>query len=86
MRKWKGLAKVAEECGELIVELMKLNEFPTGNHPGRKRSVILSAEDEMADALGAINYFIDKHKLDRKRIERRQATKYKKFAGWWGKP
>lgn len=86
IRKWWGLRKVAEESGELTVELMKLEEFPSGKHPGRKRSLILSTEDELADALAAIDYFIDKNNLDRKRIERRKVSKYKKFVRWWGLP
>lgn len=80
---WHGLKKVTEECAELIVELMKLDAFPSGKHPGRKRNVKLSTEDECADALAAINFFIDRNKLDRVRIEKRQALKYKKFAKWW---
>jgi len=83
-RKWKGLRKLAEEAGELVVELMKLDAFPTGNHPGRKRNVKLSVEDEIADVLAAAEYFIDRHKLDRTRIEKRKYVKYRKFVGWYG--
>ena len=86
IRKWWGLRKSAEECGELIVELMKLEEFPEGNHPGRKRSLILSTEDEIADTLAAIDYMIDRNRLDRKRIEKRKVSKYKKFVKGWGDP
>lgn len=86
IRKWWGLRKVVEEGSELAVELMKLEEFPSGKHPGRKRSLILSTEDELADALASIDYFIDRNKLDRKRIERRKTSKYKKFIRWWGDP
>lgn len=85
-KKWAGLQKVAEECNELTVELMKLSIFPSGKHPGRRRSVILSTEDECGDVLAAVNYFIDRHNLDRKRIEQRVKSKYKKFSGWWGIP
>ena len=85
-RKWFGLRKSTEEAGELVVELMKLEEYPNGKHPGRRRSVILSTEDELGDNLGAINYFIDRNGLDRKRIERRAMAKYKKFSRWWGGP
>ena len=85
-KNWKGiLEKTVEECNELGVELMKLSLFPDGKHPGRKRSVILSSEDEMADVLGAISYFIDHKGLDRKRIDKRARAKYKKFEKWWGK-
>lgn len=85
-KKWHGLRKAAEECGELVVELMKLGTFPTGKHPARKRSLVISTEEECADVLAAINYFIDRNKLDRAKIEKRSKLKYKKFSGWWGDP
>lgn len=83
---WKGLRKVTEECGELIVELMKLITFPDGNHPGRKRSLVVSTEEELADVMAACDYFIDRNKLDRVKIEKRRALKYGKFSRWWGEP
>jgi NTP pyrophosphatase (non-canonical NTP hydrolase) len=86
VKRWPGRNKVVEECSELNVELSKLAEFPTGSHPGRKRSLILSTEDELADVLAAVNYFIDRNSLDRTRIERRAKAKYKKFSKWWGTP
>lgn len=85
-KKWKGLNKAAEECAELTVELMKLSTFPNGKHPGRKRSVILSTEDEIADVVASLQYFIDRNKLDRARIVKRSQLKYKKFVKWWGDP
>lgn len=84
VKKWMGLRKTAEECGELVVELMKLEEFPSGKHPGRKRSLILSTEDELADVLAACDYFIERNGLDRKRIEKRRLSKIRKFSKWWG--
>lgn len=85
-RPWPAAHKVAEECGELVQELMKLKVFPNGKHPARKRNLILTVEDEMADVIGAINYMIDKERLDRKRIEKRAKAKYRKFSNWWGIP
>jgi len=85
-KKWKGLEKLAEECCELGVELMKLSIFPSGKHPARKRSLVLSTEEEIADVLAAAEYFIARHKLDRGKIEKRKALKIRKFAKWWGDP
>lgn len=85
-RTWPSLKKLAEEPSELITECMKLMAFPNGKHPGRRRNVVLSLEDEMADVIGIINYTIDKERLDRKRIERRAKAKYRKFSNWWGIP
>lgn len=86
MARWKLLNKVVEECCELGVELMKLAAFPNGKHPGRRRSVILTTEDELADVMAAVNYFIDRNGLDRARIEKRAAMKRKKFIKWAGEP
>lgn len=83
-RKWFGLVKAMEEPAELIVELCKLQAFPDGKHPGRRRSVILSAEDEIADVEAALEYFKKRNKLDIDRMNRRKKTKIKKFEKWWG--
>lgn len=85
-RIWPSLKKLAEESSELITEVMKLMAYPNGKHPGRRRNVILSMEDELADAIAIINYTIDKERLDRRRIERRAKNKYRKFSNWWGMP
>lgn len=83
-KKWRALRKTAEECSELVVELMKLSTFPDGKHPGRRRSVILSTEDECADVLAAVEYFMKRNKLDIDRVMKRKDLKVKKFAKWWG--
>src|SRR3546814_18921501 len=69
-KKWHGLRKAAEECAELVVELMKLATFPNGKHPARKRSLVISTEEELADVLAAVDYFIDRNKLDRSEARR----------------
>lgn len=79
MAKWEGLTKVAEELFELGVELMKLSTYPKGKHPRRKRSLVITTEEEAADVLAALNYFIDRHKLNRGKIDRRAAYKYRKW-------
>lgn len=85
-KNWRALRKVAEECGELVVELMKLAAFPNGKHPSRKKSVVISTEEELADVLAVVDYFIDRNNLDRAKIMTRKAAKYRKFCGWWGDP
>lgn len=85
-KKWKGLEKLAEECNELTVELMKLSAFPDGHHPGRKRSLIITTEEEIADVEAAIEFFKAKHRLDRTKIDKRKALKIRKFSRWWGDP
>lgn len=83
-KKWKLLRKLAEECGELVVELMKLEEFPSGDHPGRDKSLIGTTEDELADVLASAEYFILKNKLDMDKIQARKALKIEKFQWWYG--
>lgn len=85
-RRWVALGKAQEEMNELGVELMKLLTFPNGKHPGRKRSLILSTEDEIADVLNALEFFVDRNHLDWTRIRKRMATKRKRFIKWWGQP
>ena len=85
-KKWHGLNKVVEEGCEAGVELMKLATFPSGKHPARKRSLVVSTEEELADVLASVNYFVDRNKLNRTKIEKRVALKYKKFSKWWGEP
>lgn len=83
-KKWKALTKVQEEMCELGVELAKLAAFPSGTHPGRKKSLIPSVEDECADVLNAVEFFIERNGLNRKRIDARKAQKRRKFVTWYG--
>lgn len=84
MRKWKGTVKVAEELFELGQELMKLINYPSGKHPRRKRSLIISTEEEAADVLAVLTYFIDKNGLNRSKIDKRAAYKYRKWVKRYG--
>lgn len=85
-KRWLGLQKLTEECGELVVELMKLSAFPSGKHPGRRRNVKLTTEEEVADVYAALDYFVARNKLDRDKIKKRRLLKIKKFVKWWGNP
>ena len=83
-KKWKALDKVQEEMCELGVELAKLSAFPSGKHPGRKKSLIPSVEDECADVLNAIEFFIERNGLDLAKILKRKEAKRRRFIKWWG--
>lgn len=83
-KKWLGLHKLAEECAEVIQELMKLNSYPEGVHPRRKRSVILTTEEEIADVEAILEYFKLKNKLNADKIKRRKAYKLRKWVKRWG--
>lgn len=84
MRKWIGLTKATEECGELIQELMKLHSYPDGKHPRRKTNLVRSTEAEVADVYATLDYFVAKNNLDADRIKRRRAYKLRKWIKRWG--
>jgi hypothetical protein len=83
-KKWIGLFKLAEECAEVIQELMKLNSYPEGVHPRRRRSVILTTEEEIADVEAILEYFKTRNKLNLDKIKRRKAYKLRKWVKRWG--
>lgn len=83
-KRWKCLYKVTEECAELSVELMKLQSYPDGKHPRRKRNLVAFVQEEAADVLASLEYFIIKNKLDRALIEKRKASKIRKYEKRWG--
>jgi NTP pyrophosphatase (non-canonical NTP hydrolase) len=57
MEQHRGIYKLLEEMSELSVELAKLGPFPDGNHPGRKKNLRQSIENELADVQAALLYF-----------------------------
>lgn len=85
-KQWKALIKAQEEMNELGVELMKLQAFPSGIHPGRKKPLVPSVEDEIADVLNALEFFVDLNGLDWDRIRKRMQIKRRRFIKWWGEP
>lgn len=83
-RKWKALTKTQEEMNELGIELMKLDEYPSGKHPRRKRSLILTTQDEIGDVIGCLQFLIDRNKLDRAKIAKRTAARYRELCKKYG--
>ena len=77
-----GVAKLIEECGELVQVCGKrLAYWTTDEHPDgtnlRERM-----EDEMGDVLAAIEFVTDQLGLDADRIERRTTEKHMQFRVW----
>lgn len=83
-KKWRGLHKVVEECGELIQELMKLHSYPHGKHPRRKRPLQISTQEEAGDVMGLLQYFIEVNRLDDEAVRKRAAMKYRKYCKRYG--
>jgi NTP pyrophosphatase (non-canonical NTP hydrolase) len=49
-----GFTKLVEECAELIVEIAKLQAYPSGEHPDGKGNLYKRIALEMGDVLAAI--------------------------------
>lgn len=80
-----GVAKVIEECGELVQILAKkLAYWYTDEHPDGAGSIRERIEDEMGDVLAAIAHAAADPRLDldRDRIERRRLMKLATFDTW----
>lgn len=78
---WRGLFKLVEEAGELQQVLGKLGVFPEGRHATGKK-LIPALEEELADMIAAIDYFIDENSLDMIAINERVRKKRQKFDEW----
>ena len=81
---YKGMYKLIEEMGELNQALGKLCAYPGGHHPdeitkGRK-PIINRVEDEIADVLAALNFFVETNGLDIISIELMRTEKEDKFS------
>lgn len=79
---WPGLAKVIEECGEVIQAAGKII---AANGDGRHwdgSDLRQRLEDELADAQAAIGFAIDMNGLDSERMLNRTADKLAMFAQW----
>jgi NTP pyrophosphatase (non-canonical NTP hydrolase) len=79
----KGLAKLAEELGELQqIVGKKLAFFHTDEHPDGKGSLKVRLEEEIADVLAATDFVRETFDLDHKLIEARRLSKFDRFWEW----
>jgi NTP pyrophosphatase (non-canonical NTP hydrolase) len=78
---WPGLAKLAEECGEVIQVIGKIIAFPNGEHPDGT-DIVARLHDELADIAAAGAFVIEANDLDRCAIEQRSRLKLDRFRGW----
>lgn len=82
----KGLAKVLEECGELIQIAAKKLAYPhTDLHPDGS---IMSTrmEEEMGDVRAAIEFVIETHNLNEDIITLRKEAKLNQYRIWHKEP
>jgi NTP pyrophosphatase (non-canonical NTP hydrolase) len=80
--KFRGIFKLTEECGELLTDIGKLAVFPDVPHPDGKGLMKPRIQDELADVLAAVQYFIETNDFDKKYINDREQEKLKKFRQW----
>lgn len=79
----KGLAKLAEELGELSTVVgKKLAFFHTDEHPDGAGSLKKRMEEEMGDVIAAIDLVATKLKLDTEYIHARASKKRETFRAW----
>lgn len=81
---WPGLAKLTEECGELLAVVGRLMAFPDGvDHADRGGgSLLLQLGDEMADVVAAIEFVTEANRLPAQMIGRRRSHKLSRFWRW----
>lgn len=81
-RTWPGLAKLAEECAEVVQVIGKLAAYPGGDHPDGAGDLAERLEKEIADIRAATVYVIEANRLDMARIVGREHEKVTRFREW----
>lgn len=83
----KGLAKLNEECGELLQVIGKrLAYYTTDEHPDGGPPLTQRMEDEIADVMAACQFVTEAHRLDNERIKGRALRKLALFHQWHKEP
>lgn len=78
-----GLAKLIEECGELLqVAGKRLAYYKTEEHPDGGPPLSQRLEEEIADVMASCIFVIEAHDLDEERITERIALKIELFKSW----
>lgn len=78
----KGLAKLIEECGEVIQiggKVLQVGSIDEKHWSGVLRTMM---EDEIADLQAAIEFVIAQNRLNKIKIGVRRARKLKQFNEW----
>ena len=82
---WPGLAKVSEECSEVVQAAMKLVAMGGDDelHWDGQGTMVTRLEDELADTRAAITFLLEANPaLDQRRIAERGAAKLAMFRRW----
>jgi len=82
-----GLAKLAEECGELVQVIgKKLAYYATQEHPDGGPPLDDRLRDEMADVMAAIGVVAEIYDLDKEAFFQRAEVKRDLFMKWHEDP
>jgi NTP pyrophosphatase (non-canonical NTP hydrolase) len=80
---WPGLAKLAEECGELLQVIGKLAAYPDGgDHPDGQGPLRQRLEDELADVSAAMEFVLQANADVLVERAARRLTKLTRFWRW----
>ena len=83
----KGLAKLSEECGELLQVIGKrLAYYRTDEHPDGGPPLTRRLEDEIADVMAACGLVVGLCNLDERRVADRTNRKLELFLEWHSDP
>lgn len=77
-----GLAKLAEELGELQQIVGKMLAYGAGEHPDGKGALIRRFEDESADVTAAMTFVAQQFGADGEHVRQRAAVKLARFQAW----
>lgn len=79
---WPGLAKVIEECGEVLQIAGQIVAFPAGNHPSGV-DIVARMNNEIADLAAAIQFLVAENgTIDTTGFVLRRDAKLRLFQGW----
>lgn len=77
-----GLAKLAEELGELQQVVGKMLAYGSGEHPDGGPPLLQRLEDEAADVTAALAFVSQTHAMNTERVKHRAAMKLSWFQAW----
>lgn len=81
-----GLAKLAEELGELQQVVGKMLAYGAGDHPDGGIELLNRFENESADVTAAMTFVAQQFGANGEAVKQRAATKLMRFQQWHDDP
>lgn len=79
---WPGLAKLIEECGELLQVAGKVIAYPAGEHPDGS-DIVARLNEEIADVAAAIKFVVQENSsINATNFRDRRDMKVDRFQRW----